>query len=509
MFTNAKTHMPTTSQKDINDVVWRACDTFRGVIDPAAYKDYILVLLFLKYVSDLTKERREEYQERYAGDAERVRRAMERERFVVPEGADFDGLYDARSANDIGERINKALVMLEDANKQKLENVFRSVDFNSEAALGETKERNARLKHLLEDFADPRMDLRPSHLESRDVLGDAYEFLVKNFASDSGKKGGEFYTPPEVSRLLAQILDPQPGSRISDPCCGSGSLLIRTGEMVPPEKNGVRNVALFGQELNGATWALAKMNMYLHGFDQARIERGDTIRSPKLVEGDNLMKFDVVVANPPFSLDKWGADMAESDRYQRFFRGIPPKSRGDYAFISHMIETTNPIDGRVGVVVPHGVLFRGGGEAVIRRRLVEENLLDGVVGLPANLFYGVGIPAALLFFRRGKQDDSIFFIDASGAFEKGKNQNRLRTDDIDRIVATWRAREDVARYAKRVTAAEVATHDFNLNIPLYVDTFQEEDAVDLKSVQAEIKRIEAELAGTREQLATALKELGL
>lgn len=498
-----------TTQKDINDVVWRACDTFRGTIDPSQYKDYILVMLFLKYISDLTRQKREEYEARFNGDAERVRRAMERERFVIPDGADFQDLYAARSQPDIGDRIGKALVALEDANKTKLEGVFRNVDFNSEAALGETKDRNAKLKHMLEDFADPKLDLRPAHLESRDVLGDAYEFLVKNFASDSGKKGGEFYTPPEVSRLLARILEPKVGARISDPCCGSGSLLIRTGEMVPASDHGLRNVALFGQELNGATWALAKMNMYLHGFDQARIERGDTIRSPKLVEGDNLMKFDVVVANPPFSLDKWGAEGAAADRYQRFFRGTPPKSRGDFAFISHMIETTNPVDGRVGVVVPHGVLFRGGSELVIRRRLIEENLLDGVVGLPANLFYGVGIPAALLFFRRGKSDDSVFFIDASREFEKGKNQNRLRPEDLEKIVATWGARADVPKYAHRATPDEIAANDFNLNIPLYVDTFEEEEPVDLAAVQAEIARLEEELAATRRELAEAIRELGL
>jgi type I restriction enzyme M protein len=498
-----------TTQKDINDVVWRACDTFRGTIDPSQYKDYILVMLFLKYISDLTRQKRAEYEARYGGDAERVRRAMERERFVIPEGADFDALYAARSQPDIGDRIGKALVALEDANKAKLEGVFRNIDFNSEAALGETKDRNAKLKHLLEDFADPRLDLRPDHLESRDVLGDAYEFLVKNFASDSGKKGGEFYTPPEVSRVLARIVDPKPGARICDPCCGSGSLLIRTGEMVPADANGVRNVALFGQELNGATWALARMNMYLHGFDQARIERGDTIRSPKLVEGDHLMRFDVVVANPPFSLDKWGADGASADRYRRFHRGTPPKSRGDYAFISHMVEAMNPVDGRVGVVVPHGVLFRGGSEAVIRRRLIEENLLDGVVGLPANLFFGVGIPAALLFFRRGKEDDSVFFIDASREFERGKSQNRLRPEDLDKIVATWRSRQDVPKYAKRVALDEIKANDFNLNIPLYVDTFEEEAPVDLKAVQAEIARLEQELATTRSELVEAIKELGL
>jgi len=498
----------TTTQKDINDVVWKACDTFRGTIDPSQYKDYILVLLFLKFVSDMAKERRADYEQRYGGDATRVERAMSRERFVVPPGADFDALYAARSESNVGERINKALEALEDANKAKLEGVFRNVDFNSEAALGEAKDRNAKLKHLLEDFADPRLDLAPGHLASRDVLGDAYEFLVKNFASDSGKKGGEFYTPPEVSRLLARILDPQPGERISDPCCGSASLLIRAGEQVPADENDVHNVALFGQELNGATWALAKMNMYLHGFDQARIERGDTIRSPKLVEGDQLMRFEVVVANPPFSLDKWGADMAESDRYQRFYRGAPPKSKGDYAFISHMIETAASVNGRVGVVVPHGVLFRGGSEGVIRRRLIEENLLDGVVGLPANLFYGVGIPAALLFFRRGKADDSIFFIDASREFEKGKHQNRLRVEDMDRIVTTWRAREDVPRYARRATLVDMAANDFSLNIPLYVDTFEEETTVDLAAVQAEIERLEQDLVVARTELAAALQELG-
>jgi type I restriction enzyme M protein len=501
--------MSLTTQKDINDVVWKACDTFRGTIDPSQYKDYILVLLFLKYVSDLTKERREEYERRYEGDAERVRRAMERERFLLPEGADFDALYGARARDDIGDRINKALEKLEDANKAKLEGVFRNIDFNSEAALGESKERNARLKHLLEDFADPRLDLRPGHLQSRDVLGDAYEFLVKNFASDSGKKGGEFYTPPEVSRVLARILDPQPGARICDPCCGSGSLLIRTGEAVPADERGVRNVALFGQELNGSTWALAKMNMYLHGFDQARIERGDTIRSPKLVEGDQLTRFDVVVANPPFSLDKWGADTAPGDRYKRFHRGVPPKGRGDFAFITHMVETAHENGGRVGVVVPHGVLFRGGSEAVIRRRLIEDNLLDGLVGLPPSLFFGVGIPAALLILRKGKTDTSVFFIDASREFEKGRNQNRLRDEDIDRIVGTWHKRAVVPRYAHAASLDEIAGNDFILNIPLYVDTFEEEAPIDLAAVRAEIKRLEDELRITQHQLDVALQELGI
>jgi type I restriction enzyme M protein len=493
-----------TDQRTINDIVWRACDTFRGTIDASNYKDYILVMLFLKYLSDLRREKVEEYRARYGGDVDRVARAMGRERFVLPEECDFDHLYAQRKQPDIGERVNKALAGIEDANRAKLEGVFRNIDFNSEANLGETRERNARLVHLLEDFNDERLDLRPSKVGQRDVIGDVYEYLIGNFASDAGKKGGEFYTPAEVSRLLATIVAPRAGDRICDPCCGSGSLLIRAGRAV-----GSDDFALFGQELNGATWALARMNMFLHGLDNARIERGDTIRNPKLVEGDRLMRFNAVVANPPFSLDKWGADTAEHDPHKRFWRGTPPKSRGDYAFISHMVETMTEADGRVGVVVPHGVLFRGGSEGLIRRRFIEENLLDGVVGLPANLFFGVGIPAALLFFRRNKKDRNVFFIDASREYAEGKNQNRLRDEDIHKIVATWRTRQDVAKYAHLATPEELAENEYNLNIPLYVDTFEEEEPVDLDAVKAEIGRIEAELSATRAKLAAALEELGV
>jgi len=492
-----------SDQKTINEIVWRACDTFRGTIDPSQYKDYILVMLFVRYLSDLRKDKQEEYARKYDNNKERVERAMARERFVLPEECDFEHLHAMRSEANVGERINIALQKIEDANKSKLEGVFRNIDFNSEANLGETKERNSRLKHLLEDFADSRLDLRPSKIGQRDVIGDVYEYLIGNFASDAGKKGGEFYTPAEVSRLLARIVAPKAGDRICDPCCGSGSLLIRAAREV-----GSDNFSAFGQELNGSTWALCRMNMFLHGLDTARIERGDTIRNPKLVEDDALMKFNVVIANPPFSLDKWGADTAENDRYKRFWRGTPPKSRGDYAFITHMVETMNEIDGRVGVVVPNGVLFRGGSEGTIRQRFIEENLLDGVIGLPVNLFFGVGIPAALLFFRRDKKDKNVFFIDASREYAEGKNQNKLRDEDIEKIVATWRARKAVAKYAHLATPAEIAEHEFNLNIPLYVDTFEEEAPINLDKVRAEIASIEEQLAATRAELATALQELG-
>ena len=404
---------PKISQKEINEILWQACDTFRGTLDPTQYKDYILVMLFIKYMSDLWKDRREHYHRLYQGNERRVERALSRERFIMPlvelknqDGkveesfsASFDSLYQRRRRSNIGELINIALETIEDANKRKLENVFRNIDFNSEPNLGQTRDRNRRLNHLLEDFAKPQLDLRPSRIGHEDIIGNAYEYLISRFAADAGKKGGEFYTPGEVATLLAKLLKARPSDMICDPACGSGSLLIRVAKEV-----GSDNFALYGQESNGSTWALCRMNMFLHEMDNARIEWCNTITSTRLVEGDRLMKFNVVVANPPFSLNKWGRDHAENDPYNRFWRGIPPKSRGDYAFVSHMIETALEDEGRVGVIVPHGVLFRGGAEGKIRQKLVEDNLLEAVIGLPANLFFGTGDPGRHRNLQQGEKD---------------------------------------------------------------------------------------------------------
>lgn len=496
--------MKTIEQDEINAVAWRACDTFRGTIDPAQYKDYILVMLFLKYLSDVWRDRREALEAEYKGDRERVNRRLARERFVMPEGCDYYALYEQRSAANIGDLINVALERLEDANRAKLEGVFRNIDFNSEANLGQTKERNKRLKELLEDFAGEKMDLRPSRVGKQDIIGNTYQYLIGRFASDAGKKGGEFYTPSEVSEVLARLLAPKKGSRICDPTCGSGSLLIQVGDQV-----GDSDFSLYGQEMNGSTWALCRMNMLVHSKDAARIEWGDTIGNPKLVDKDALMKFDVVVANPPFSLDKWGAEGAEADRFHRFHRGVPPKSKGDYAFISHMVETAVEGSGRVGVIAPHGVLFRGGAEGRIRRALIEENLLDAVIGLPEKLFFGTGIPAVILIFNKGRQTRDVLFVDASREVVEGTNQNRLGPEQIAKIVAAYKAFATAAKYAHRATPEEIAEHDFNLNIPRYVDTFEPEKAVDLKAVQKDIERLEGELAGVRKQMAGYLKELGL
>jgi type I restriction enzyme M protein len=506
------------NQDEINGIAWKACDTFRGVVDPAEYKNYILVMLFLKYISDAWGDKKAQFETQYKGDAERVKRRLERERFVIPTvvlkddkgkiseefPATFESLYERRKSANIGELINHVLDEIEEANKSKLENVFRNIDFNSEGNLGQTKDRNARLKHLLEDFADKRLDLRPSVIGEHDVIGNTYMYLISRFASDSGKKGGEFYTPTEVAILLAKLVQPKEGDRICDPACGSASLLIRCANQI-----GSQNYSLYGQESNGSTWALAKMNVFLNEKDNARIEWGDTLRNPKLIEKDQLMKFDVVVANPPFSLDKWGYDEAETDRFRRFHRGVPPKSKGDYAFITHMVETANENGGKVGVIVPHGVLFRGAAEGKIRKQFIDENLLDAVIGLPSNLFFGTGIPAAILVFKKGRKKKDILLIDASREYEDGKNQNRLRQQDIDKVFDTYTKWKTVDKYSYVATLDEVKENDYNLNIPRYVDTFEEEEEVDILAVQKEIEVLEKELAGVRQKMDGYLKELGL
>lgn len=511
------------TQKHINNTVWKACDTFRGTIDPSQYKDYILTMLFLKYVTDVYNEKKEEFTKKYDGNEDRIKRALERERFVVPDESSFDYLYDNRSNPKIGELINHALAELEEANREKLgghdgSNIFRNIDFNS-SNLGDAKGKLARLRNLLNDFYP--LNLSSSHLENNDVIGGAYEFLISNFASDSGKKAGEFFTPAEVSTLLAKLTKSKPGSRIYDPTCGSGSLLIKAGRQV-----GDNNFSLYGQEANGSTWALAVMNMYLHGYDSAIIRWGDTIRNPKHLENGKLMLFDTVVANPPFSLDKWGVveekdkDSSQgsifdpaSDPYNRFHRGLPPKSKGDWAFITHMIESLNT-SGKAGVVVPHGVLFRGASEGKIRAQTIEEDLIEAVIGLPSNLFFGTGIPAAIVIFNKQKVNKKkVLFIDASKGFTSGKNQNILGTEHINHIVAVYNQFHDQImdkgivedKFAYVADFDKISENDFNLNIPRYVDTYEEEPEIDLGATQTRITELEKELVDVKTEMEQYLQ----
>lgn len=504
------------NQDVVNKALWAACDTFRGTVSADTYKDFILTMLFLKYISDVWQDHYDEYQKEYGDEPELIAEMMKNERFVLPAGSSFYVLYDKRHEPANGERIDQALHELEEANGTKLrdasKSVFQDISFNTDK-LGEEKQKNTILRHLLEDFAKPQLNLRPSRVGSLDIIGNAYEYLIKLFAAGGGQKAGEFYTPPEVSDLIAELLDPQQGDTICDPACGSGSLLMKCGRKIRERFNS-KKYALYGQEAIGSTWSLAKMNMFLHGEDNHKIEWGDTIRNPKLLDKNSaLMHFDIVTANPPFSLDKWGQDEAENDRHVRFKRGLPPKTKGDYAFILHMVETLKPassskLGGRMGVVVPHGVLFRGSSEGKIRQKLIEENLLEAVIGLPEKLFYGTGIPAAILIFKKKKTDNAVLFIDASREYKSGKNQNLLTQENIEKIASTYRERNTIDKYSYLASLEEIQENDFNLNIPRYVDTFEEEEEIDLMAVRKERQELKAELEKLEVKMDGYLKELG-
>ena len=499
--------MSKITQDDLNNLLWDAANSARGTVDSSIFKDYALVFLFYKYMSDIHKAEVQKLKDRYGDDKERIEMRLKNARFIMPENASFYDIYAQQSADNIGEIINIALRSIEDSNPI-LRDIF-TVDFNAQAVLGPTSQRNKMIRNLINDFN--KVDLTEV---GDDILGNAYMYLIEKFGSDAGKKGGEFFTPHVLAGLLAQLAEPKEGDRICDPACGSGGLLLMAGEEI--EKTGSKNYALYGQEKTGTTYNLARMNMFLHGKDSARIEWGDTLNTPLLRDEDGLMKFDVVVANPPFSLDKWGEPGLENDKYNRFWRGMPPASKGDYAFICHMIETAKVKEGCVAVFVPHGVLFRGSSEGRIRESLIKENLLDAVIGLPAGLFQTTSIPVAILIFDRTREQGGVhenrkdvLFIDASKEFVSGKNQNTLSDEHIAKIVDTYKNRREIEKYSHIVTFDEIKENDFNLNIPRYVDTFEEEKEVDLIKVKADIAKAEAELAEVQEKMKKYLEELGL
>jgi type I restriction enzyme M protein len=495
--------MNKTTQETINNIVWKACDTFRGTLDGSQYKDYVLTMLFVKYLSDFYREKLEQLQEKHNGNEVRIAKAIRLKKFILDDKCTFEYLLTKKESSELGQEINKVLEKIEEYNAEKLEGIFRSIDFNNESNLGNTKERNSILKNLLEDFSDIKLDLRPSMLAGNDVIGDAYEYLISHFASDAGKKGGEFFTPSSVSTLLAKLVGVKEGDRIYDPACGSGSLLIKAAKEI-----GNDNFALYGQEKNSQTQTLSKMNMFLHEINEADIRWGDTLRNPLHIDKNHLMKFDIVVANPPFSLDKWGRDDLEEDTYQRFDYGLPPKSKGDYAFVLHMLSSLNA-EGSMGVVLPHGVLFRGASEGKIRAKILDDNLLDCVIGIPSNLFFGTSIPATILIFKKNRKNTDVLFIDASKEFTKNKNQNKLENEHIEKILNTYKKRIEVNKYSHLASIAEIKDNDYNLNIPRYVDTFEKEKLVNIAQTKNDIKKLELELVDIKQQMHGYLQELGL
>ncbi len=500
--------MTQITQDDLNKVLWSAADSSRMSVGADVYKDYALTMLFFKYLSDKSKAEHEKLIERFAGDEARVDAKMKTSRFYLPPDSSFDDVYKRKESDNIGEIINVALRAIEDHNKDKLAGVF-SVDFNSESVLGKPQQRNKMMRHLLDDFN--KIDLRDV---TEDIIGNSYMYMIEKFGADAGKKAGEFFTVRSVAELVARLARPKPGDRIADPAVGSGGLLLLAGEQV--QKQGSDNFALYGQEATGSTYQLARMNMFLHGMDTAHIEWGDTLNNPLLVENDGLMKFDVTVANPPFSLKKWGAESADADPYKRFWRGIPPKDKGDYAFITHMIETLKPQTGRMAVIVPHGVLFRGGAEGKIRQQLIEENIIDAVIGLAPGLFQTTGIPVAVLVIDRSREkggarenDKDILFIEASKQFKPGKAQNTLTQENADKIFDAFVARQDVDKFAHLATPDEIKENDYNLNITRYVDTFEEEEEIDIAATIKAIDELNPQLEKLEEQMKHYLRELGI
>ena len=446
-------------KSELYSSLWASCDELRGGMDASQYKDYVLVLLFVKYVSD-----------KYAGQKDAL--------IEVPRGGSFKDMTALKGDKEIGDKINKIIARLAEAND--LKGVIDVADFNNPDKLGRGKEMVDRLSNLVAIFETPALDFSKNRAEGDDILGDAYEYLMRNFATQSGKSKGQFYTPAEVSRIMAKVIGinqaRSQSQTIYDPTCGSGSLLLKAADEAP------RGVTIYGQEMDNATAALAKMNMILHDNPTAEIWQDNTLANPHFKDKDGSLKtFDFAVANPPFSNKSWSNGLdPEHDEYNRFADGIPPRKNGDYAFLQHLIRSLKS-SGKGAIILPHGVLFRGNVEGQIRKNLVRKGYLKGIIGLPPNLFYGTGIPACIIVIDKehAQGRTGIFMIDASKGFMKDGNKNRLRHQDIHKIVDVFNRQLELPKYARMVPLDEIEANDYNLNIPRYIDSSEPEDLQDI------------------------------
>lgn len=486
----------------LEQFLWKSADILRGKIDSSDYKKYIFGLLFYKRISDVWDEEYQKVINEYKDKA--LAEADYNHRFQVPKDCKWEVL--TQTSENIGQKLNDIFDKITNVNSPKLDKIFDDLDFAN-------KDRfpNETIQKLVNHFSQYNFG---STYISSDLLGDAYEYLIKQFAADAGKKGGEFYTPREVERIIIGIVKPHQKDHVYDPTVGSGGFLLEAYNYLKDKSNEqiARTLYFYGQEINISTFAIAKINMFLHGLDSSDIRRGDTLANPQFLNNlGNLQTFDIVVANPPYSIKDWEFETFKNDKYGRT-QGyeLPPEKNADYAFVLHILKSLNA-NGRAGIVLPHGVLFRGGSEGRIREQIIKNDILEAVIALPSKLFYGTGIPAAILIFNKNKSQDKknkVLFIDAEHDFLEGKNQNTLKKQDIDKIIKAYDKYQDVEKYAKVVDIKEIESSEFNLNVQRYVDSDEEQREVEISKVWKNLQLLEEERGEINSKVAAYIKELG-